>query len=308
MVKGMKKNKKISFLKASFLNFIYNFPRVLLINSYKLFTRIRVIDPKKIPKEKSAIFAFNHTTGADPIIALGALKKKLYFIADSDRFRTRFTNFFFRKFTNSIPVFKKEFLKNTGSFKELISLSMQNKIFFGIFPEGTLVKKGLFGKFHSGAAYLSYKTKIPIIPVYIHNIHRGPKPGSRCDKNPILEGTCSLLLNTFRRINVFIGAPIEPVAENILADIKELADKKSYKTIIENITLKLEEEFRELKKEAENSGCTSQIKTAKNLSVLKGADSSHHSCPSHGGDSLLDDLFDEDLSEDDLAQNAGNLS
>ena len=100
-------------IKNRILIIFYNIPRFLFISFYKYcVVRIRVFDPKKIPKENSAIFAFNHTTGADPIIVLGAIKRKIYFLTDSDRFKTKFTEFFFRKFTNSIPVFKNEIEKN----------------------------------------------------------------------------------------------------------------------------------------------------------------------------------------------------
>lgn len=238
-------------IKYFILNIFYNAPRVLFINFYKYcIVSIRVNDPKKIPRNSSAIFAFNHSTGADPIIVLGALKRKIYFLTDSDRFRTKFTDYFFRKFTNSIPIFKSEFIKNIKSFKEMFSISKNRKIFFGVFPEGNLFKDGSFSKFHDGAAYLSFKTKIPIIPVYIHNIHKGPKPGTWCDRQPICEGIYSLFSNFFRKIYVFIGDPINPVAEEIYTDFKEFTDKKSYKKIVKKLTDELEKEFIQLKEEA----------------------------------------------------------
>lgn len=257
-------------IKDFLLNILYNAPRVLFINFYKYcVVRIKVHSLKKIPEDSSAIFAFNHTTGSDPIIVLGALKKKIYFLADSDRFRTKFTNFFFRKFTNSIPVFKNEFVKNLNSFKEIFSISKNKKIFFGIFPEGNLIKNDKFGKFKNGAAYLSYKTKLPIIPVYIHNIHKGPKPGTWCDRNPICEGIYSLFSNAFRKINIFIGEPINPVAEEIYKDFKEFTDKNSYKRIIERITEELEKEFLQLKEEAESlvkmKSSKNKLKTRNNI-------------------------------------------
>ena len=239
-------------IKGVLLNILYNTPRFLFINFYRLcVVRINVINKKELTGKNSAIFTFNHTTGADPIIVLGALRKKIYFIADSERFKTKFTDFFFRKFTNSVPVFKTEFLKNISSFRELFSIAKEKRIFFGIFPEGNLNKNNMFGKFHNGAAYLSYKTKLPIIPVYIHNIHKGPAPDSKCSKNPVMEGIYSLFSNTFRKIHVFIGEPIDPVADNIFSDFIEMTDKNSYKKILIRITSKLENEFIKLKNEAD---------------------------------------------------------
>ena len=229
----------------------YSLPRILFINFYRSFLRIRISNPKKIPRDHSVIFAFNHTTGADPIIALSALRRKIYFIADSERFTNRFTTFFMRKCANSTPIFKNETRKNIKSFKELFSISMDKRIFFGIFPEGDLYKKGKFGKFHDGAAYLSFKTKIPIVPVYMHNLNLGPTDEGWVERHPVFEGIASLFTNTFRRIHVFFGDPIDPMAENIMEELSGLTDKKEYKNILDKITKQLEKEFLELKEEAE---------------------------------------------------------
>ena len=288
--------KYLQKTKVALLNILYNTPRFLFINFYRLcIVRIRVINVKKIPDKTSAIFTFNHTTGADPIIVLGAIRKKIYFIADSERFKTKFTDFFFRKFTNSIPVFKKEFLKNINSFRELFLIAKEKKVFFGIFPEGNLNKNNMFGKFQNGAAYLSYKTKLPIIPVYIHNIHKGPDPDSKCGKNPVMEGIYSLFSNTFRKIHVFIGEPIDPVAENIFSDFMEMADKNSYKKILNSITAKLENEFVKLKNEAD--GLIGPKENFYSKRVTDSSAASEDSRISHisNGISLIDDNIEEEL-------------
>ncbi len=243
--------KILKLIGSKISSALYSLPRILFINFYRAFLRIKFSNSKKIPPNHSVIFAFNHTTGADPIIALGALKRKIYFVADSQRFTNRLTNFFMRRFANSIPVFQEDAQKNVKSFKELFSISKRKKIFFGIFPEGDLFKKGKFGKFKDGAAYLSFKTKIPIVPVYLHNVSTGPAQEGWFGRHPVFEGIASLFMNTYRRIHVFIGDPIDPMAENIMEELKELTDKNEYKLIIDAITKELEKGFLELKQEAE---------------------------------------------------------
>jgi len=295
--------KDLQKTKEVLLKILYNTPRFLFINFYRLcVVRIRVINVKKIPDKTSAIFTFNHTTGADPIIVLGAIRKKIYFIADSDRFKTKFTDFFFRKFTNSVPVFKKEFLKNINSFRELFLIAKEKRIFFGIFPEGNLNKNNMFGKFKNGAAYLSYKTKLPIIPVYIHNIHKGPDPDSKCGKNPVMEGIYSLFSNTFRKIHVFIGEPIDPTAENIISGFMEIADKNSYKNILNSITSRLENEFVKLKNEADGL-----IGPKENFYYKSGYRAAATSC-----DPIINQASDDiglidDVEEEDLAGSTGSF-
>jgi 1-acyl-sn-glycerol-3-phosphate acyltransferase len=294
---------KLKIIVGKISNGFYDLPRILIINFYRLFVWIRVINPKKILYNKSAIFACNHTTGADPLIVLGALRKKIVFVTDSERFSNRFTSFFFRKFTNSIPIFKEQFNKNIKSFKELFSISGNKKVFFGIFPEGELYKHDKFGKFRGGAAYLSYKTKLPIIPVYLHNLSKGPGEKTWLGRHPTAEGITSLFMNTFRKVHVFIGEPINPVAENIMEDLKELADKNAYKKAIQQITQELEEEFEELRIEADK---LFEIKKPK-APVDTQSDTINVSTTNvfDADDDNNDDLFDDTIDDNNILGSAG---
>jgi 1-acyl-sn-glycerol-3-phosphate acyltransferase len=238
-------------VKEKILDFFYSIPRVLFINFFKLFVRIRVYNLDNIPEEHSAILAINHTTGADPIVLLGAVGKKIYFIASAKNFSTRFTASFMRKFTNSLPIYKDGTMKNSSTFKELFLISKKDKVLFGIFPEGKLNKKGKLEQFHRGAAYLSYKTRLPIIPVYIHNLRKGVHPESFIARSNVAEGIISIIANTFHKINVFVGDPIKHTAEKIEADFKGLADARNYKAAIHEINEALSEEFSELEEEAD---------------------------------------------------------
>jgi 1-acyl-sn-glycerol-3-phosphate acyltransferase len=232
-------------------DFFYNLPRILFINFYKLFTRTRIFNKKRLPENSSVILAINHSSDADPIIVLSALRKKIYFFAESENFENWISNFFMRKFANCIPVFKSQFTKNVKSFKELFSISNNKNVFFGIFPEGRINKEVNLHQFQKGAAYFSYKTKFPIVPIYLHNTNKGSESKRWIYTFRITKGIISLVINTFRIINIFIGEPIDPTAENIVKDFEDLTDKKAYKSIIENINSAIKEEFLELKIEAD---------------------------------------------------------
>ena len=237
--------------KTKLTDFFYSIPRILFINFYRLITRIRVVDYNKIPADESVIFAVNLTTGVDPIVLLSAIKKRIYFLVDSKNFGNRFTNYFMRNFANGIPIFKKQIAKNAISFKELFKISNKKNIFFGIFPEGVLNKNDKLEVFHKGAAYLSYKTKLPIIPIYIHNLRKGVRSGSFVARSNVAEGLISITVNAFRKIHVFIGDPIDPLAENIIKDFKEITDTSTYKRAMEYINDELEGQFAKLMDEAE---------------------------------------------------------
>lgn len=270
-------------------DFFYSIPRILFINFYKLFTRTRVFNTKRLPRRKSVILAINHTADADPIILLAAIKKKIFFIAESENFGNWLTSFFMRKFANCVPVFKKQLAKNVKSFKELFYILNKKNVFFGIFPEGELNKKAGFKKFKKGAAYFSYKTKLPIIPIYMHNTNRGPDSKKWIWINRITRGILSIIINTFRKINIFIGEPIHPMAENIIEDFKDFTDPGTYRKIINNINKALEEEFLELASEADDLFGTS-----------KEEDTS--------GTNLVDDDLVDDGLVDNLTENPKKLN
>jgi len=232
-------------------DFFYSIPRVLFINFYKLFTRTKIFNKKRIPSDKPAIFAINHPADAGPLILLAATRKKIFFLAESGNFGNLISSFFMRKFANCIPIFKNQFFKNAGSFKELFNISRENNAFFGIFPEGELNKKNELKKFKKGAAYFSYKTKIPIIPVYMHNMNTAPESKKWIWTNRIARGILSLIRNSFRNIHIFIGKPIYPVAKSIKEDFKNLAKPETLKEILNDINEALEDEFFSLKNEAD---------------------------------------------------------
>lgn len=233
-------------------DFFYSVPVILFINFYKLFTRTRVFNTKRLPRGKSVILAINHTADADPIILLAAIKRKICFVAESENFGNWLTSFFMRKFANCVPVFKEQFIKNVKSFKELFHISKNKNVFFGIFPEGVLNKKNGFKQFRKGAAYLSYKTKLPIIPIYMHNTNRGPESEKWVWTNRITRGIISLIINAYRKIHIFIGEPINPIAGNIIEEFKDFTKPGTYKKIIDNINKALEKEFLELESEADD--------------------------------------------------------
>jgi 1-acyl-sn-glycerol-3-phosphate acyltransferase len=230
--------------------FFYALPRIIIVNIFKLIVRIKVFNYARIPANEQVIFAINHITGADPILVMAALRKKLIFFAISDDFKNKFTNFFFRKVGNAIPVFQKEHFRNFGSFKELIGNKGRKGVDFAVFPEGKLNKTNNYNDFKKGAAYFAYKTKLRIIPVYIHNI-KGLKAGTSLEENKVTEGMIALAFNIFRRINIFIGNPMDPIAENIISDFKELKDKKGYREMVDEIHEEMEKNFWGLQDEAE---------------------------------------------------------
>ena len=152
--------------------------------------------------------------------------------------------FFMSKITGSIPIYQADYAKNIPILKKLFNTSKNEKISLGIFPEGDLYKKGGFGKFNKGAAYISYKLKWPIVPVYIHNMLKGPGVESFIGRNEWTEGMTAMIINIGRRINVVVGNPMCPTSF--------IKSKKPYKRVVEDINNSLFEAFLRLEKDINN--------------------------------------------------------
>jgi len=115
-----------------------------------------------------------------------------------------------------------------------------------------LNKKGGFKEFYKGAAYFSYKTKLPIIPVYMHNTNISPESKKWVWKNRISRGIISIIINSFRKIHIFIGNPIDPIAESVMQEFKDFTDPGVRKKVINSINEALKKEFLELVDEADD--------------------------------------------------------
>lgn len=222
---------------------IFDLPRIILTNIYKSITRIRVFNTEKIPQDTSVIFAFNHIAGADALVAVIALKRNIQFLAKGEYFNNRMYAFFMSKITGSIPIYQDDYAKNIPILKKLFSISKNEKISLGIFPEGDLHKKGGFGKFNKGTAYIGYKLRWPIVPVYIHNMLKGPDVDSFIGRNEWTEGMTAMIINIGRIINVVVGNPLWPSSFG--------KDNKQYKKTVEDINNSLLEEFLRLEKETD---------------------------------------------------------
>ena len=69
-----------------------------------------------------------------------------------------------------------------------------------------------------------------------------------------MEGIKTIFLNFFKRVHIFIGNPIDPTAENVLADFEPLASGKNYKQALEDINRALKQEFIKLEEQSSEIG------------------------------------------------------
>jgi hypothetical protein len=74
---------------------------------------------------------------------------------------------------------------------------------------------------------------------------------------PVFVNMCPIIINLCFYVNayfthIFIGDPIEPIAESVMQEFKDFTDPRARKKIVNNINDALEKEFLELADEADD--------------------------------------------------------
>lgn len=126
-----------------------------------LIFRIKVCGLENVP-EGGVLVAVNHRSNWDPIIMGAVYPQTLRFMAKSELFKTKLSNWFFR----AIGAFPVERGKgDVGAVKTAIKILRNNEPLL-IFPEGTRTTDEA-GKAKTGAVAIASHAGVSILPVYI---------------------------------------------------------------------------------------------------------------------------------------------
>lgn len=138
------------------------YKRVVKIVSYvfdKLY-RPKVIGKEFIPESGPYIIAGNHISMLDIPLVASILGGNPRFMAKSELFKTKFTNYFFTRL-GTISVNRK--IVDVNAIKASLRV-LRNKEILVLFPEGTRSKTDDLLPFKEGATGLSNRTGAPILP------------------------------------------------------------------------------------------------------------------------------------------------
>lgn len=186
------------------------------IGFYGRLVRIKVFGEEMWRELRSnAIVVANHVTGADSIILQIALKRRLFLLAAQKWFQGRFIRFFMIFFCDMIPVAREMGACNLMGIKRALAL-LGHRQSLALYPAGHMSRDGSMPEIYNGAAYLAFKSGVPIVTVYLKNLALGPQIGSGPRIDETLEGLGSVAHNIFnRKIEVYIARPIYPRTEGI---------------------------------------------------------------------------------------------
>ena len=141
--------------------------------------------------------AANHVSFFDSVVLMMTLRRTLSFVGKVeylDSWKTR----------RLLPALGMIPVDRGDGRRAMAALTIASEILrggnmFAIYPEGTRSQDGDLHAGHTGAAYLSMATGVPIVPTGIVGTDRIQPPGTRVPR-------------PFRPVTVRFGAPIDPAA------------------------------------------------------------------------------------------------
>ena len=162
-----KRSSKSKKWKQLLNNICYDFVKLTGAIPVLLYLRPKIYKPfhNKTPK-KGVLVSANHRSLTDPIVVHTVYPfRRMHCLATKELFNTKVKDVFFH-LMNCIVVDKENFA--LSSFHEVVSKLSEGKMVV-IFPEGGINsdREDTIRAFKSGAVLMAYKSKTPILPIYI---------------------------------------------------------------------------------------------------------------------------------------------
>ena len=159
------------------------FLRALVTPFFWFLFPTKVFHRERYKRRTKAVFAMNHRSAMDPLLALVNVSIDIHFLAKKELFNTRFKRWFFRQ-VHVIGVERTNLSMET--MREVLGVLRRERT-LGIFPEGT-----------------RNKTDVPLLP-----LKEGSVLFALMAKAPIVPAIIDRKVKVFRKSHILIGEPFE---------------------------------------------------------------------------------------------------
>lgn len=149
----------------------------------------------RLPARGPFIMTPNHASEIDPIVLSAAMPFRVTYLAGQELDRYRLLFALIRLFN---PIFVRRGVGDIGALKACLERLAQGEVLV-VFPEGGVVQPGL-GTLHEGAAFLSIRAQVPVVPVALLGLTKMWPVSARFPRPS--------------RVTVRIGDPIPPPPRN----------------------------------------------------------------------------------------------
>ena len=172
----------------------YQFARAVVLSVFKVVFRVRVVGKERVPSTGAYILAPSHRSILDVPFAAYVTRRTVRFLAKDDLFGTPLGR---RLFDALGAVEVERGTADRGAMRALERVLERGEP-VAIFPEGTRRSGPHIAELFAGAAYLSVKFGVPIVPVGVGGSeHILPK---------------GKVLPRVHRVAVSVGRPLHPPA------------------------------------------------------------------------------------------------
>lgn len=149
--------------------------RFIVIGVCRVYLRLRIIDAHKIPKTGTFILAPSHRSTLDIPVAAATTRRRLMYMGKDSMWKIKPIGVFLTAL-GSFPVTRGS--ADLEALKRCIAVLERGDPLV-LFPEGTRRNGRVIESLFDGAAFIAYKTGVPIIPVGIAGSEEIWPPGTK---------------------------------------------------------------------------------------------------------------------------------
>ena len=153
----------------------YGTIRFIVIVICRVYLRLRLIDAHKIPKTGTFILAPSHRSTLDIPVAAATTRRRLMYMGKDSMWKIKPIGAFLTAL-GSFPVTRGS--ADLEALKRCIAVLDRGDPLV-LFPEGTRHRGRIIEPLFDGAAFIAYKTGVPIIPVGIAGSEEIWPPGTK---------------------------------------------------------------------------------------------------------------------------------
>lgn len=135
----------------------------------RMFHRLDVLTPCRLPPRGRAILICNHTSGLDPHLIQGICNRVVTWMMAKEYYERPVIRSLL-DVVGVIPVTRSG--RDTSATRAALR-ALDNEQLLGIFPEGRIAPTRDLLPFQTGVALMAIKTEAPVYPVYLDGTQRG---------------------------------------------------------------------------------------------------------------------------------------
>ena len=139
----------------------------------RVYHRLHVRAPPRLPRDGAAILVSNHTSGLDPLLIQAVCPRLIVWMVAQEYVELPALSGIFRMI-EAIPVGRDG--RDMAATRQALRALSDGRI-LGVFPEGRIERTRELLPFQTGVALMALKTRLPIHPVYVDGTQRGQPMG-----------------------------------------------------------------------------------------------------------------------------------